>query len=71
MALEEELQNLTAVITPMGLYKWKTLPMGLTSAPGAFRILMELILGGLSYKVALIYLDDKISFGKSFEEHLS
>ena len=71
MALEEESQNLTAFITPMGLYKWKRLPMGLTSAPGAFQYLMELILAGLSYEVALIYLDDIIIFGKSFEEHLS
>ena len=71
MALEEETQNLTAFITPMGLYKWKRLPMGLTSAPGAFQNLMELILAGLSYEVALIYLGDIVIFGKSFEEHLS
>ena len=71
MALEEESQNLTAFITVMGLYKWKRLPMGLTLAPGAFQNLMELILAGLSYEVALIYLDDVIIFGKSFEENLS
>ena len=71
MALEEESQNLTAFITPTGLYKWKRLPMGLTSAPGAFQNLMELILAGVSYEVALIYLDDIIIFRKSFEEHLS
>ena len=45
--------------------------MGLTSAPGAFQNLMELILAGLSYKVALINLEDIIIFGKSFEEDLS
>ena len=71
MALEEESQNLTAFITPMGLYKWKSIPMGLTSAPGEFQKLIELVLAGLSYEVALIYLDDIIIFGKSFEEHLS
>ena len=69
--LKEESQNLTAFITPMGLYKGKRLPMGLTSAQGAFQNLMDLILAGLSYEVALIYLDDIIIFGKSFEEHLS
>ena len=31
---------------------------------------MELIFGGLSYEVALVYLDDIIVFGKNFEEHL-
>ena len=71
MTLEEESQNLTAFFTPMGLHTWKSLPMGLTSAPGVFQNLMELILAGLSYELALVYLDEIIIFGKSFEERLS
>ena len=71
MALDEESQNVTAFVTPMGLYKWKRLPMGLASAPGAFQNLMELIMSGLSYEVASVYLDDIIIFGRSFEEHLN
>ena len=70
MALEEESQNVTAFITPLGLYKWKRLPMGLASAPGAFQNLMELVFAGLSYEIALVYLDDVIVFGRNFEEHL-
>ena len=35
-ALDEEPQNVTTFVTPMGLYKWKRLPMGLSLAPGAF-----------------------------------
>ena len=71
MALDEESQNMTAFVTPMGLYKLKRLPMGLASAPGAFQNLMKLIMSGLSYEVALVYLDDIIIFGRSFEEHLN
>ena len=71
MALDVEFQNVTAFVTPLGLYKWKRLPMGLASAPGAFRNLMESIMAGLSYEVALVYLDDIIVFGRSFEEHLN
>ena len=70
MALKDESQNLTAFITPMGLYKWKRLPMGLASAPGAFQNLMELVFSGLSYDVAMVYLDDIIVFGRNFEEHM-
>ena len=70
MALEEESQNVTAFITPLGLYNEKRLPMGLASAPGAFQNLMELIFAGLSYEVTLVYLDDVIVFGRNFEEHL-
>ena len=43
MTLEEESQNVTAFITPLGLYKWKRFPMGLASASGDFQNLMELI----------------------------
>ena len=46
------------------------LPMGLVSAPGAFQSLMVLIFAGLSYEVALVYLDDVIVFGSNFEENL-
>ena len=42
MATEEENQNWTAFITPLGLYRWKWLPMGLACASGAFQNLMEL-----------------------------
>ena len=71
MALYEQSQNVTVFVTPMGLYNWKRLPMGLASAPGAFQHLMEMIMAGLSYEVALVYLDDIIIFGRSFEEHLN
>ena len=70
MALEEESQNVTAFITHLGLYELKSLPMGLASAPRAFQNLIELIFAGLSYEVALKYLDNVIVFGRNFEEHL-
>ena len=62
---------MTAFVTPMGLFKWKRLPMGLASAPGSFENLMELIMSRLSYEVALVYLDGIIIIGRSFEEHLN
>ena len=64
MAMDEESQNVKAFVAPIGLYKWKRLPMGLASAPGAFQNLMELIMAGLSYEVAVVYLDDIIIFGR-------
>ena len=70
MAIKEKSQNLTAFISPLGLYKGKTLPMGLAFASGAFQNLCELIFAGLSNKLALVYLDDVIVFGRRFNEHL-
>ena len=70
MEIEEEDQHLTSFITPFGLYQWKRMPMGLCNAPGAFQRLMELVLHGLTYDIVLVYIDDIIVFGRTFEEHL-
>ena len=69
--IEEEDQHLTSFITPFGLYHWKRMPMGLCNAPGAFQRLMEIVLSGLTYEIVLVYLDDIIVFGRSFEEHFN
>ena len=70
MEIEEEDQHLTSFITPIGLYQWKRMPMGLCNAPGAFQRLMEVVSTGLTYENVLVYMDDIIVYGKSFEEHL-
>ena len=45
------------------------MPFGLTNAPGTFERLME-VLKGLQYETYLVYLDDIIVKGRTFEEHL-
>ena len=40
--------------------------MGLTSSPGVFQHLKEIIFAGFSYEMALVYLDDVIVFGGNF-----
>ena len=71
MALEEENQNLTISITPLGLYKWKRLPMGLASAPTVVQNLTEIIFAGLSYEVAVMFLDNIIVLRRKFEGNLN
>ena len=69
MEIEEEDQHLTSFKTAFALYQWKKMPMGLCSAPGAFQRWMEIVLSGLIFEIVLVYLDDIIAFGRSFEEH--
>lgn len=66
---EEDIPK-TAFITKYGLYEFTTMPMGLSTACATFQRLMELILQGLNWQTCIIYLDDIVVFGSSFQEHL-
>ena len=44
---------------------------GLTCAPSIFQRLMDVVLCGLSYQACLVYLDDIIVFGRTFDEQLT
>ncbi len=60
----------TAFITADGLYQFRTLPFGLTNAPGTFQRAMDIILAGLRWTTCLIYLDDVIIYSATFKQHL-
>ena len=46
------------------------MPFGLSNAPATFQHLMDLLLVGLKWNSCLVYLDDVIVVGSTFEEHL-
>ena len=60
----------TAFVTRRGTYRFKVLSFGLANAPALFQRLMDLVLVGLTWESCLVYLDDVIVFGSSFEQHL-
>lgn len=68
--LDEEARDKAAFVTRNGLWRWKVLPFGLTSAPSTFERLMEKVLRGLHWKTVLIYLDDIVIFSQTIEQHL-
>lgn len=68
--MDAESKPKTAFSTPQGLYQFRVMPFGLTNAPATFERLMELVLRGLQWKRCLLYLDDVIVVGKSFEDAL-
>ena len=60
----------TAFICREGLYRFNTMPFGLTGAPATFQRLMDMVMSGLAYEICLVYLDDVIVYSTSLEEHL-
>ena len=60
----------TAFSFGQGLWQFRVMPFGLCNAPGCFERLMEKVLAGLQWKVALVYLDDVLVFAGTFEEEL-
>lgn len=69
--LSSEAQEKSAFITRSGLWRWKVLPFGLTSAPATFQRLMERVLQGLHWKTLLLYLDDIIVMSADLQGHIS
>jgi len=67
VVIAEEDRDKTQFITRRGTFRWKKLPFALSTAPGTFQRLMDLVMCGLSYESVLIYLDDLIIMACSFE----
>ena len=60
----------TAFTTGSDLFQFTVMPMGLRNAPSTFQRLMQLVLRGLHWDSVLVYLDDVIVFGRTFDETL-
>lgn len=63
---------ITAFTVPgKGLFQFKVLPFGLHSAGATFQRFLDSIIGPDLANIALVYLDDVVVLGRTFDEHLS
>ena len=69
--MDENDRQKTAFCTQDGLFEFKVMPFGLCNAPATFQRLMDLVLSGIQWKSCLVYIDDIVIVGKSFQQHLS
>ena len=66
VALSEDSIPKTAFTTPHmtpSLWEYTCMPFGITGGPATFQELMDKVLKGMEYRIALAYLDDIIVFG--------
>ena len=66
VALSKESIPKTAFTTPHmtpSLWEYTCMPFGITGGPATFQELMDKVLKGMEYRIALAYLDDIIVFG--------
>lgn len=61
-------QEVTAFLTPGGLYKCKVLPFGMKNAPATFQRAMNTLIVGLTNVV--VYIDDVVVYSGSWSDHL-
>ena len=67
----EEHREKTAFCTQEGLFEFNVMPFRLCNAPATFQRLMNSILAGLQWTTCLVYIDDIIIVGRTFDEHLN
>ena len=68
--VEETDREKTAFCTTGSLFQFRVMAFGLCNAPTTFQRLMDLVLAGLQWSRCLVYIDDVIIVGNSFQEYL-
>ena len=70
IAIRPDDQHETAFVTPMGLFEYTRMPMGLSSAPATFHRLMQSTMSDFLFQFLLVYRDDMLVYSKTVDKHL-
>jgi len=69
--LEESSKIKTAFSTRNGQYCFNRMPFGIAAAPATFQRLMNVVVGDMNWKEALVYLDDILIFSKTMTDNVT
>jgi hypothetical protein len=69
--LEEDDRPKTAFATPWGSFHFTRLPFGLSNGPSTYARLVQMVLDGIPYEIALPFLDDTLIHSTTVENHFS
>ena len=68
MPLTNRAKEISAVVTPDGLYQYKVMPFGMKNSPATFQGLVNSLIFNLAGCKA--YIDDAINLSEEWERHL-
>ena len=68
--LDKHSKQFTAFSTPRAHWQFKRLSFGLRNAPSSFQRVMQTILSDFPWRKVIVYIDDVLIMGETFEEHL-
>jgi len=66
--LTERAKEISAFVTPDGLFQFKVMPFGMKNAPSTFTRLMNKVIGSLPNCV--VYIDDVVLYHDTFADHV-
>lgn len=70
MRLRESDRDKCAYMTRDGVYRPTTMDFGMRTAPAQWQRAMNIIFSGLLWDVCCVYMDDLLTYSKTFEAHL-
>jgi hypothetical protein len=70
MKIDLNSSKYTAFNTSYGTFKFQRLPIGLSSWPNSFQLLMDKLIRGLTFWSCLCYLDDVLVCSETFQQHI-
>src|SRR6266498_2730975 len=71
VVVDKKSQDITAFVTPWGLYQFNVMPFGLTNASVTFQRLMNYVLHDYLNDFVVVYLDDILVCSDTFDEHIN
>ncbi|GBP41786.1 Transposon Tf2-9 polyprotein [Eumeta japonica] len=67
MVVAEDRSN-TAFVTPSRIFEFTVVPYELKTSQANFHRMMDTVLAGIKYRNAIVYVDDVVVYGETFEE---
>ena len=67
--LDQDAREISAFVTPTGLYQCRVMPFGMKNSPATFQRMMNRVIAG--HGNCVVYIDDVLVYSNTWEEHVA